>query len=46
MVQLSHANLSSYGPINKNLHYYTPRTELVDQITAHTRGNANNPQTA
>lgn len=30
---------SSYGPINKKLHYHAPRTELIDQITAQMRGN-------
>ncbi len=31
---------SSYGPVNKNRHYYVPRTELVEQTLAHLTGEA------
>jgi len=32
---------SSYGPINKDLHYHAPRTELINQITEQLCGNGN-----
>lgn len=32
----------SYGPVNTNLHFYAPRTALVEEAIAHLRGEAPN----